>query len=122
MLGIKCDPDDWRKICTINLNLGPAEEHVSSISIRINPPDSIHMMSQNPVFDSRLFDNMTWPVISKWENYNVSSSFSQRFSIRADSIVIFIDVMLHIFYLSSDLSQLIHDFYATYLLLQYIFD
>jgi len=114
MLGIKCDPDDWRKICTINLNLGPAEEHVSSISIRINPPDSIHMMSQNPVFDSRLFDNMTWPDISKWENYNVSSSFSQRFSIREDSIVILNDVTLHVAYLSSDLSQLLQEIYETY--------
>lgn len=114
MLGIKCDPDDWRKICTINLNMGPMEERVSGISIKINPPDSILMRSLDPIFDNKLFDNMTWPDISNWENYNVSSTFSQRFPIREDSIIILNDVTLHVAYLSSDLSQLLQEIYETY--------
>lgn len=114
IIGTECDPDDWRKICTIHLTLGPTEKPVSAISINVNPPDSILIKTQNRIVDHSLFKNLTWPDHKKWNNYHASSSFNQQFPIGEDSIAILNDVILHVAYLSSDLSQLLQEIRESY--------
>ena len=112
-LEVNCE-NDTRANCFINLDLGSVNGRVPAITLVIKPPDSILQLGVDPIYDHRLFDNITWPDIDNWTTYSINSTFSQKFRTGQDSEILLPIVNLHVAFISHDLSILLREIHESY--------
>lgn len=112
-LDVNCE-NDARANCFINLDLGSVNGRVSAITLGIKPPDSILQLGVDPIYDLRIFDNITWPDIDNWTTFSINSTFSKKFRTGQDSEILLPIVNLHVAFISHDLSILLREIHESY--------